>query len=96
MIQSIMGKFPKLNPDWLILGTGDMYKKMVQTSLFSDPALTHEHLNESIPPEFLNIKQPPPIPVSNPKASENPIFERRIESVIIFYNDKTFTEYCPG
>lgn len=92
MIKNIMEKFPKLNPEWLLLGKGEMYKKMVQTSLFTDNAQN----NDPNIPESPNTIQSPPIPASNSKASENPIFERSVESVIVFYNDKTFTQYRPG
>lgn len=38
-IAKVMQKFPRLNSEWLILGKGDMYKRMVQTSLFDEPAI---------------------------------------------------------
>ncbi|MDY0252850.1 MAG: helix-turn-helix transcriptional regulator [Tenuifilaceae bacterium] len=91
MIQSIMSKFPKLNPDWLILGTGDMYRKVVQTALFADPDTSKETSSPSTSPQH-NIDTRKEQQV---KPSENSIFEKRVERVIVFYNDKTFTEYSP-
>lgn len=91
MIQSIMSKFPKLNPDWLILGTGDMYRKVVQTTLFTDPDTSNEAGSPSTSPQR-NIDTRKEQQV---KPSENSKFEQRVERVIVFYNDKTFTEYSP-
>jgi transcriptional regulator with XRE-family HTH domain len=91
MIQSIMSKFPKLNPDWLILGTGDMYRKVVQTTLFADPDTSKEASSPSTSPQH-NIDTRKEQQV---KPSENSIFEKRVERVIVFYNDRTFTEYSP-
>jgi hypothetical protein len=88
MIQSILDKYPRVNPDWLLLGKGDMYRKVVQTTLFSD----HNPTEQVVTPgktdkEYLKSD------ALKPKPSENRIFEKRIERVIVFYSDKTFTEY---
>lgn len=91
MIQSILEKYPKINPDWLILGKGEMYRKVVQTSLFDSitatPTQTH-------PAESNLTSEDTSIP-KIAKASENRISEKRAERVIVFYNDKSFSEYTP-
>lgn len=88
MIQSILDKYPKVNPDWLLLGKGDMYRKVVQATLFSDQITTEQVVttNKTNKEHLQSDSQ-------QPKRSENRIFEKRIERVIVFYSDKTFTEY---
>lgn len=91
MVQSILAKFPKLNPDWLIMGTGDMYRKVVQTSLFDSSEPPKLTAPKDISAEQVDISQSSP----EVKPSENAISERNVERVIVFYSDKTFTEYHP-
>lgn len=38
-IAKVLQRFPRVSPDWLILGRGDMYKQMVQASLFDTPVV---------------------------------------------------------
>lgn len=40
-IAKVLQKFPRLNSEWLILGKGEMYKHMVQGSLFGAPVPLH-------------------------------------------------------
>lgn len=35
-IEKVLQHFPKINSEWLLLGKGEMYKQMIQTSLFSN------------------------------------------------------------
>lgn len=36
-IAKVLHKFPRVNSEWLIMGKGEMYKQMVQASLFDEP-----------------------------------------------------------
>jgi transcriptional regulator with XRE-family HTH domain len=102
VIQSILVKFPKLNPDWLIVGNGEIYRKPVQTSIFDYNEPQKKEIEKD---EVLNIKTPfndkiddiilskKGIPQS--KVTEDAINEKKIERVVVFYEDKTFTEYRP-
>jgi transcriptional regulator with XRE-family HTH domain len=38
-IAKVLQRFPRVNADWLILGKGEMYKQMVQASLFDTPVV---------------------------------------------------------
>ncbi|MFP4557437.1 MAG: helix-turn-helix domain-containing protein [Bacteroidales bacterium] len=85
MISNILKKIPRVNPDWLLLGNGSMYRQVVQTSIF-------DTINEKMEPAA-NDQQDKV--AKNPKPSENPLSEKSIERVLVFYNDKTFKEYIP-
>jgi hypothetical protein len=143
-VEKLMTKFPRVNIEWLINGTGEMYKQndasptlfpAINTApqkpnLKSKPKLsTPEITNEPEPepelispePESLtpeNTNKPeskpsiPPEPESKPKPEDKPQSsqqpntaesdlieknkERDIESVMIFYTDKTFKQYQPS
>ncbi len=95
VIQRMLEKFPKINPDWLLLGKGDMYRKVVQTTLFSQDLQAMRSNDQTQQKELTfdqhTIKSSPEL-----KGSENRIFEKQVERVIVFYKDKTFTEYIPN
>lgn len=95
VIQSILRKFPRLNSDWLILGSGEMYKKTIQTTLFDEVAKGYNADSNSE-----NIMHDDALPKSEKvskisKPSENRLNEKDIDRVIIFFKDKTLIEYIP-
>lgn len=95
VIQSILKKFPRINSEWLIMGTGEMYKKSVQTTLFD----TTETFTKPEKPQNIIESKPQDIVeqiIQNPEASENRINEKEIERVVVFFKNKTFTEYKPN
>jgi plasmid maintenance system antidote protein VapI len=137
-IEKLIAKFPRVNVEWLITGTGNMYKQKETSeqkagqkkgdspTLFSDvvtPQLTvSQKENQSvrqnqnveqdskkiaestnIPAEQKSKPQPEPelIPPQNTENLKQltPVelytTEREIESVLIFYSDKTFKYYKP-
>ncbi len=105
VIQLIIKKFPLISADWLIMGTGDMYRKPVQTNLFDQVqqphAPTHIISSSSAPKVIqtetvaINLVEPEKV-ASEIKAPENALNEKQVDRVLIFYSDKTFTEYKPG
>ena len=87
-IQKMLSTFPTINADWLLLGKGKPYKEF---STAPEPAREKQDVlfeNEDF--EQQNPTSEPP---------ENPIFEdelppigRKIDRIVIFYNDGTFEE----
>lgn len=76
-ITNLMRCYPALNPEWLLLGKGKMYKEPV-TTLFDTP---DEPTDESENQELTDI------PKTAPAESD-----RKIIRVIAFYSDGTFEE----
>ena len=74
-IQRILLKFDGINPEWLILGQGEMYKT------------TGKIIDEN------KETEPDPPYVSDVKVKTA---EKTIVKVLVFYSDKTFTEYTPS
>jgi len=89
-IQKILAAFPEINGDWLITGSGDMYKnKTPSGDLFEAKndiqSLDNEKKTEE-KPVTMNIKKPE-------KEGAKVLKRREIERVIVFYSDRTFREY---
>ena len=89
-IQKILVAFPEINGDWLITGSGEMYKgKSLSGDLF-------EAKNEMQAPENDGkiVKKPATLNIKKPEKDAEKVLKRReIERVIVFYSDRTFREY---
>ena len=93
-IQKFLNRYRSLNADWLLLGTGTMYKKAEQMNLFaslpSTPNIQQTNVvkqptEKATSPEA--YKQSPPLPQPEISAS------KKIDKILIFYTDKTFEEF---
>jgi len=88
-IQEILKKFDKINPEWLILGRGEMYRTTAKVI---------ENDKESAVREGIKTNrvesEPDPLPyVSGVKVKTD---GKVIVKVLVFYSDKSFTEYTPS
>jgi len=89
-IQKILIAFPEIDGDWLITGSGEMYKgKSPSGDLFEakkETKLPDSEVKTEKKPVTLNIRKPEKDVEKVPK-------KREIERVIVFYTDRTFREY---
>lgn len=102
VVQKILSAFQSINPDWLILGSGGMYREEMpsrQASLFDiKPEITnkttdYEQKNEG---KF--------VPSTEPKQEKTPdssvvltnVQEKIVKKITIYYSDKTFEEFLPN
>jgi len=108
-IIKILDSFPSVNPDWLLRGKGLMYKNDVplQPGLFDNlsnvtgelkdekeitgPQMTMDSENAT---EYIRKVPVQTIPeeVSKPSGMKP---GKKIEKVVIFYSDKTFSDFTP-
>ena len=87
-LQEILKKFDTINPDWLILGRGEIYKTTDRVLDNSKKSTIKESINTS------QVKSEPDSPyVSNVKVKTD---GKVIVKVLVFYSDKTFNEYIPS
>ena len=104
----VLDSFPAVNPDWLIRGKGLMYKAdiPVQPSLFDTPihrATVIEETSTSRSSEGIKGQGDTKDPnFAKLKSPENPILlgdeskkPKTIEKIVVFYSDKTFSDYHP-
>ncbi len=102
-IQKVLKKYPSVNAEWLLLGKGQMYKEAGEQSLFTNVTNSKTTQQENIPdePSDQSIKSEDP-PVYGDKASSavkdipGNVGDKRVERVLIFYNDHTFDAYFPN
>jgi transcriptional regulator with XRE-family HTH domain len=89
-IQKILVAFPEINGDWLITGSGEMYKEKLHSGDLFEAKKEMQTLDNvekmERKPVTLNVKKPEKGDDETPKR-------REIERVIVFYTDKTFKEY---
>ncbi|MFP4060275.1 MAG: helix-turn-helix domain-containing protein [bacterium] len=102
-IQKILGRYNKINPEWLIMGTGSMYKNMSQPSLF-DNISSQERKKEpskqddNILPDVKFEKEASKVPDntnSNTKDSLENLGNDEIERIVIFFKNGRFRQYIP-
>jgi len=95
IIVRILNRFRTINSDWLLLGTGSMYRPnggVAQTALFGDmrpldaaPAQQDDQANYAVPPQSVNL--------SSGKQAFQPVpAAKQIARIIIYYTDGTYEE----
>ena len=82
-ITKLLRSFPEINPDWFLLGEGEMFRSQKKGE-----ALSEKSLSLSLEPE--DPKESTPL-----GGMETPPFqkEKQIEKIIFFYTDRTFVVY---
>ena len=90
IMTKILNRFRTISTDWLILGTGTMYRPnggIVQTALFGDmkPLDAEQNADETV-----NTPAMQPKPCSAERPIENPA--KQVSKIVVFYTDGTFEE----
>lgn len=107
-VVKMLHRYPSLSADWLLFGKGSMYKYISQPTLFDDAApaaIAEDEMsiqdqeflinNDRSEPENLSRRQED-TQSSSPAGVPHDTGGRKIERIIMFYTDKTFTEYKPS
>ena len=93
-IEKMLLAFPNLNAEWLVLGKGEIYKgsSLAAATTTQTPSLFDSipDVNEPAPPAE---QQLPKVEKSQPKTTTLPQPSKTVESIAIFYSDKTFSVY---
>jgi transcriptional regulator with XRE-family HTH domain len=102
-IVKMLLKYPSLSADWLLFGRGAMYKYVSQPTLFdTEPQI--EAVKAVLTNEPVNVA---PLSADLPEGVENAPETRekelqdvsngnkRLVRVLLFYSDKSFSEYRP-
>ncbi len=103
VIQKILEAFDYINTDWLLLGKGDMIKaekKEVQRKLFTQNAENKDNIiKKNSTPENNSISLKNSTEDTDVKkiidSPEDKFSEKKIVKIVIFYSDKTFSDYVP-
>jgi len=88
-LKEILKKFDNINSEWLILGSGEMYKTIDKVIDDKKKQTVREKIKASnVESESDHLPY-----VSDVKVR---VDGKKIIKVLIFYSDKTFTEYIPS
>jgi transcriptional regulator with XRE-family HTH domain len=99
-IMKVMKRFPDVKADYLLYGTMDQETGTNENMSRADIITTREDEPVGIPkvqptlfdqPDIVEIK-PEPKPLRQVRKEKT---ERKIEKIVVFYEDKTFREYDP-
>ena len=100
----MLHKYPALSAEWLLFGRGSMYRYASQPTLFdsempqvpSDRESAHESPNPL--PDLPEAQEGMETPVREKMESEPDYGSpaRRLTRIVMFYSDKSFTEYTPS
>ena len=102
-IVKMLLKYPSLSADWLLFGRGAMYKFISQPTLFDAEALS-ETGKAVLPLEEIIVT---PTASNHPEGVDNAPYakdmelqkvndgNKRLIRVVLFYSDKSFSEYRP-
>ena len=101
-------RFPKVNPDWFILGKGEMYKDMqIEEEPIIDlnhnesnreSGLTHDLFSTTSKEPIMDEPSLPTIEKAEVPVNEDlrPLStERYVSQILIFYSDSTYQVYKP-
>jgi hypothetical protein len=110
LIQKILVKYPEINPGWLLTGKGNMKQLNLfgeEEELLAIPA-TNSRITDKSPvikkPVIENISSPAVQPFSSSEneqldpretAVPNTTGNKKIEKIMMFYTDKTFSVHFP-
>jgi transcriptional regulator with XRE-family HTH domain len=100
-LQKVLTAFPKYRAEWLIMGTGSIYKKAVQNTLFEDVDTTESSSNTTINTTKDENKVPEQTNSANStnttdiKEDVPPNSNKKTIKIVMFYSDNTFSEYYP-
>ncbi len=101
IIQKILATFPTINPDWLILGYGSMYRPSFvsgQTSLFDDaiPKLSDKNLKLNVNKDPADTSKEDSTLIPSITPSVPAIQPKKINKITVYYSDMTFEEFIPS
>ncbi len=95
VIQRILINFKHINPSWLLLGEGNMYKtsnKAFQGRLFDEPSSNVENIEPTIAQNNENTnKNNSQIDVN--QVNKTVVAEKKILKIIVYFSDNTYEEF---
>ncbi len=100
-IKKIMEHYPDINPEWLILGNGSMYKEVINKTYKSADQFNNDlftNNEESIIESDNEYQKKSPVenePVINSSLNKPEMSPNHVERIVIFYKNNTFKEYKP-
>jgi transcriptional regulator with XRE-family HTH domain len=104
-IQKILKRFPQLNAEWLLLGSGKMAKEPLQASLFNqipeEITILSEKRTEKEPGRIFSPSQDKSAKDEKGVGVDSKFIYsqqegKEVEKIVILYSDRSFKEYVPA
>lgn len=102
LLQKILRRFPRLSPDWLLLGQGEMYRAEgdQQLTASSTPLPSNERPVPNFDSLFASPEVAPPTTDQNKEQEialprPRPLGAVPVARVVVFYADHTFESFEP-
>ncbi|MBO7283673.1 MAG: helix-turn-helix transcriptional regulator [Bacteroidales bacterium] len=87
-ILKFLRTFPNINPDWLLMGKGKIYRNGENDQ---------NNQNEDNTPQLsINFEENQEFYEESDEATEIKIIEKKINRITLFYNDGSFQEFYPN
>lgn len=84
-ILKFLRTFPNINPDWLLMGKGKIYRN------------GENNQNEENTPQLsINFEENQEFYEESDEATEIKFIEKKINRITLFYNDGSFQEFYPN
>jgi transcriptional regulator with XRE-family HTH domain len=98
-IYKILERYKNLNSEWLLMGIGEIYKK-VEKNIIIVPENKPKEPKESPPVQHDLFSEMSTMKSEEPPVYETPVVKmssgKVVEKIIVFYSDKSFTEFLPS
>ena len=93
-IESVARRYPSLNIEWFITGKGKMYKSASEATAAPVSPIVSTAAEGYVPSGDLFTERVEPFKsITLDKPRQNPIKEKNISKILVFYTDGTFEEY---
>jgi len=95
VLVKILKRFPDVNPEWLLLGKGEMYRKPHTGTLFEQPLLSPETAADTVKTEGIReirSSDPEKYGSSVPDAGKN---TNRVKEILLLFADNTYQRFVP-
>jgi len=89
-IVKLMKQYPEISPDWLIMGTGTMFRTSLKEKVSLETGLFDQAETRNVQPSPIQVTEP----TENPRSSKVTDVTY-IQQIVIFYTDGTFKPYLP-
>jgi plasmid maintenance system antidote protein VapI len=87
-ILKFLRSFPNINPDWLLMGKGKIYRNGENDQ--------NNQNEENTPQLSINFEENQEFYEESDEATEIKIIEKKINRITLFYNDGSFQEFYPN
>lgn len=95
-LNKLLQQFPHISGDWLITGNGEMLKNKASKQLVEQLSIETPPLPKKSFKTPLNKAKEEPEAVYQTKATTAVVNDAKaVERIVVFYSDKTFSEYRP-